>query len=580
MSILKLTAFQGEIPRTIARLLPDTAAQRAVNARLESGGLSPYRKPKFIQRINSIPAGSIKTIYRNAGTWLAWDKKVYAAPGPVAADRLYLMGDGVPKMIVGASIYPLAMPTIEGALAAAPGGSGTGDVFNRLYVYTEVTDFGEESAPCPISNQVKWQSGMTVTLSGFRSPPAGRSISKQRIYRSQTTLSGTFLYFIAERAASNVNFVDDVPLTSQAEVIPSMEWDAPPDDLTGLIALPNGMMAAFRGKELHFCEPWRPHAWPQKYILTMDYEIVALGAYGTTIVVATTGQPYIVAGQSPDTMSQEKLELNLPCINPRGLVDLGYAIAYPSHDGLVVASSSGAYVVTDKLMTRNDWLRTSPQSFVSSQFFGRYLASYDYVDPAGNKLTGSFIIDLTGKDATMQRTAYKADASWYDITNSALFLCIGQDIYEWDAVGMENEILSWRSKVFILPKPTNFGVILIEGNTATAPEEQAAIDAKRAAALVANAGMFNNKSIGGDLNGGALGGYGIDHDALNRIGDERYVSVTIYADGKPIWTSSVLNRMDRLPSGFLAQQWEVEVNANADISQVTLAGTASELAQV
>lgn len=580
MSILKITGFSGEIPRLVPRLLPDTAAQNATNARLESGGLSPYRKPKFVSRIETIPAGQIKTIYRNGATWMAWDKPVYVAPGPVAADRLYVMGDGAPKMIVGGTTYPLAVPMPTGALTATVSGAGTGDVFTRLYVYTWVTAFGEESEPSPVSNQVNWQSGQTVTLSGFAATPSGRNITKQRIYRSQTSLSGTDLYFIAERDASAANFVDNVPLTAQNEPLPSLEWNAPPDDLTGLIALPNGMMAAFRGKELWFCEPWRPHAWPEKYVLTMDYNIVALGAYGTTIVVMTDGQPYIVSGTSPDTMAQEKLELNLPCINPRGVVDLGYAIAYPSHDGLVVASSSGARVVTDQLMTRDDWLRTAPERFVSGQFFGLYFASYEYIDPKGKALTGSFIIDLTGQEAFLKRTGYKSDATWYDISEGKLYLCIGQDIFEWDALDSENEILTWRSKQYVLQKPTNFGVILIEGTTVMTPEEEAAIEQAQEEAAAYNASIFGNPSIGGELRGAPLNAYPINGDALLRLTSPRFVSVTVIADGKPVATVSKLNRACRLPAGFLAQNWEVEVSANADIAQVTLAGTGAELAGV
>jgi hypothetical protein len=580
MAVIKLIGFQGEMPHIQARQLPDNAAQLAVNARLDTGALSPYRRAKFIERITTIPEGQIKTIYRNGADWLAWDEEVKAVPGPVADDRLYVMGDGAPKMIVAGTTYPLAMPAITAALTATIGGTGTGDVFTRLYVYTEVTDFGEESAPSPISNQVNWQSGQSVTLAGFRTPPAGRAITKQRIYRSQTTLAGTDLYFIAERAATNANYVDTVPVTDQAELLPSMGWTAPPDDLKGLISLPGGMMAAFRGKELWFCEPWRPHAWPDGYVLTMDYEIVALGSFGTTVVVATKGQPYMVSGQSPDVMASEKLELNLPCINSRGMVDLGYSVAYPSVDGLVVASSSGARVVTDNLMTRDQWLQTSPASFVSSQFYGKYLASYRYVDPLGTAREGSFIIDLTGQEATLQRTNYRADASWYDIESGALFLCIGQDIVEWDAVGQENETFNWRSKRFILPTPTNFGVIFVEGTTTATPEEQAAIEAARAAALAANAAIFGNPTIHGDVNSTAINEMAINHDDLARVEEARFVSVTVYADGRPIYTTSTLNAISRLPSGFKAQQWEIEINANADISQVTMAGTVDELKQV
>lgn len=580
MTILKIAGFSGEVPRLVPRLLPENASQNAVNARLDNGGLSPYRKPKFVHQITGLAAGAVKTIHRHAGTWRAWDKSVYAAPGPVDADRLYVMGDGAPKLIVGATTYPLAIPLPSAALSAAVSGTGTGDVFTRVYVYTNVTDLGEETAPSPASSAVNWQSGQTVTLSGF-TVPAGSRVTKQRIYRSQTSLSGTDLYFIAERAATTANFVDTVPLSEQNEPLPSLEWSAPPDDLTGLIALPNGMMAAFRGKELWFCEPFRPHAWPEKYVLTMDFDIVALGAYGTTIVVATKGQPYIVSGTSPDTMAQEKMELNLPCINARGMVDLGYAIAYPSHDGLVVASSAGARVVTDQLMTRDQWLRTAPDRFVGGQFYGRYMASYEYIDPKGKALKGSFVIDLTGQEAFLHRINYKADATFYDISEGKLYLCIGTQIYEWDATGSENEILTWKSKQFVIPKPTNFGMILIEATTLMTPEEEAALAAAKAEIEAYNAATFAQTSIGGELNGAALNTYAVDGDALIRqTGTDRYCAVNVYADGKLVATVSKLNRAARLPAGFLAQTWEIEVNANADIAQITLAGTGTELAGV
>ncbi|SEH89866.1 hypothetical protein [Paraburkholderia hospita] len=582
MAILKLIGFTGEVPRLIPRLLPDAAAQSAMNARLDSGGLSPYRKLKFAQAIQGIPAGEVETIYRNGETWLAWDKQVYAAPGPVAADRLYVFGDGAPKMIVDGVTYPLAVPMPTAAPTLSATGAGTGDIFARVYVYTFVTAFGEESEPSPASASINWQAGQTITLAGMQAAPAGRNIVSQRIYRSQTSISGTDLYFIAERAASSANFVDNLPLNSQNEPIPSLNWNAPPDDLTGLISLPNGMMVAFRKKELWFCEPYRPHAWPQAYVLTMDFDIVALGAYGTTIVVATSGQPYIVAGVSPDTMSQEKLELNLPCVNPRGMVDLGYAIAYPSNDGLVVASSAGARVVTDQLMTRDQWLRTAPARFVAGQYYGRYFASYAYAEPNGNVREGSFVIDLTGQDATMHRVAFRADATWYDVQTGQLYVCMGTSIYEFDSLEAENEILVWRSKLFVNPKPTNFGAILVEADLTLTPEEEAAIQAAIDAAIAYNASIFDLPSIGGEINGGALDAYALNGDILQRVTahEQRFVAVAVYADDKLVATVSKLNEMARLPGGFLAQKWEVEITANGDVSQVTLAGTGAELAGV
>ncbi|AXG67769.1 virion-associated phage protein [Ralstonia phage GP4] len=577
MTTLKLTAYSGEVPRTLPRLLPDTASQRALNVRLDNGGLTPTRQPRFEANIS---VDNAKTIYKHNGAWLAWQNVVHAAPGPVAQDRLYYMGDGKPKMIVDGTTYDLAVPMPTAAPALTVTGTGTGNVTSIAYVYTFVTAFGEESEPSALSNVAGWQSGQTRTLTGIQAPPAGRNITKQRFYRSQTGSGGTDLFFIEERAASAANFVDTHATNDFGEMLPSLEYNAPPDGLKGLISLPNGMMAAFTGKDLYFCEPFIPHAWPEKYILTMDYQIVALGAYGTTIVVMTEGLPYIVSGTAPENMQQQRVELNLPCINARGVIDLGYSVAYPSHDGLVMAGSNGMQVITEQLMTRNDWMKTGPGNIVGGQFNGRYFASYEYIEPSGAAFSGTLIFDTTGAAPFIIRSNHKADAFFHELQTGALYFLVGKEIFEWDALGQVNETLSWRSKQFVLPMPTNFGAILIEGSTAASEEEQAAYDAERQRIEVENATNFALPSIGGEMNGAEVNLFAVNGDMMQRLPAEGFVSVSIYADGKLVKTVSKMNRMARLPSGFLARIWEIEVNSNINISDIVLATTGQELRNV
>lgn len=577
MATLNLVQFSGEIPRMIPRLLPDSAAQRAENVRLVNGALTPVRAARLEHNVAGLAAGTIKTIYKHGDTWLAWDKVVDAAPGPVAQDRLYYTGDGKPKMRVDGVVYDLAVPRPSAAPVLTVTGTGSGDVTTSGYVYTFVTDFGEESEPSAISNLANWQAGQTRTLSGIQDAPAGRNIAKQRFYRSQSAASGTDLFFIAERAASADDFIDTIPLSDLGEVLPSREWNPPPDGLQGLISLPNGMMAGFVGKDMYFCEPYRPHAWPESYVLTMDYPIVALGAFGTTVVVATAGNPYLVAGSAPENMQQEKLELNLPCINPRGMVDLGFAVAYPSHDGLVVVNGSGANVATGALMTRNDWLKTSPASYVAGQFNGRYFASYEYLDVDGTANRGTFIIDLSGATPFILRTSRYAQACHYDLPGGALYMLDGVGIYEYDAFGQPNEIMSWHSKQFILPAPSSYGCIKIDANENLTPEEVAARAAARDAAAARNAEIFAQPSIGGEINGAAFNVHPVNGDELDRLQPAQFISVNIYADGALVANVSEINRVVRLPAVGKAHSWEVLVNGTAEIAQIALAGTPREL---
>ena len=581
MTTLKLIQFSGETPRLLPRLLPESGAQRAENVRLDNGGLVPIRQGRLVDTVVGIPEGQIKTIYKNGEDWLAWDKVVNAVPGPVASDRLYYTGDGAPKMLVAGVVWPLALQFPVAALVATLTGTGTGNITERLYTYTYVTEFGEESEPAPISNAVQWKAGNSVTLSGFAAPPAGRNITKQRIYRSQSSVSaGTDLFFIAERAASATDYTDTIAVDDFGEVLPSREWNAPPDNLTGLISLPNGMMAAFVGKDLYFCEPYRPHAWPEVYVLTMDYPIVALGAYGTTLVVTTTGTPYLVQGQAPENMVQEKLELNLPCINARGLVDLGYGVAYPSIEGLVLVASGSANIATGPLLTRSDWLRTSPATYVAGQYDGRYFASYEYIEIDNEPTRGTIEIDLTGSTPFLLRGSRYAEACFFDITASALYMLSGTGIYEWDALGEISEIMTWKSKQFVLPEPTNFGATLIEGASALTAEQEAALAEERAEVAAQNAILFTMDSIGGEINGAPYNTYQVNGDALGRVIVPAFVFVRVIADGVIVAVVDEINEIVRLPSGFKARNWEVEVNGTTEVAQITLGTTVKELNNV
>jgi len=245
MALIKLIGFAGENPKIVPRALGDTLAQIAFNTRLDDGALTPIRKKRFSYQFAGVPPEGYDTIYRHQGAWYGWPGSVFAAPGPVAADRLYVMGDGAPKMIAGGVIYPLALSGPTGALTATLSGTETSDLGStRLYVYTWVTDFGEESEPSPVSDDIYWNPGLTVTLSGFASAPTGRNITKQRIYRSQTSQTGTLLYLIEERDASSADYVDTVPIDGYQEALPSASWNPPPNTLTGLVAGPNGMMVS------------------------------------------------------------------------------------------------------------------------------------------------------------------------------------------------------------------------------------------------------------------------------------------------------------------------------------------------
>lgn len=581
MATLKLTAFAGENPKVTPRLLPQNAAQIARNTRLDDGSLTPVRRQRFAAQLPASESG-YGTIYRHLDEWMGWPGTVYAAPGPVAADRLYIMGDGAPKMMVGELTYPLAVPFPATGLTATLSGASTDDLGStRLYVYTWVTSFSEESEPSPASGEIYWKPGQTVTLSGFVAAPTDRTITKQRIYRSQTSLTGTQLFLIAERNVTTSDFVDSVAVDAFQEPLPSSGWTAPPDTLTGLVSLPNGMMAAFSGKDIYFSEPYRPHAWPESYVLTVDYDVVGLGAFGTTLVIATKGNPYMASGSAPELMLMEKLELNLPCVNARSIVDLGYSVAYASHDGLVLVSQGGARVVTESVYSRDEWLKLNPYLMTAGQYDGRYFTTYSYIDTSGVEYRGALILDMTGEQPFVIRSSTYPQAMFYELTSGRLYMLDGLVINQWDAEGQVNELQAWKSKLFVLPRPVNFGAILVEVDEGITEGQLLAIQELAAQIVIENQALIDGGTLHGEINGAAIGTFALNGDAMTTPPQASlFYAVNIFADRKLVATIGTVNKMARLPSGFLSTTWEVEVVSDSQVSQVTMATTGAELMQV
>lgn len=578
---IRIASFTGEIPRIIPRLLPDSAAQVAENTKLENGAILPIRRGRYAQRL---PQDGQASIYLHGDEWLSWPVPVNAVPAPIAENRLYVTGDGVPKLIADGVTYPLAVPRPPNRLTTAIVNGSPDPALEQsvLYAYTWVTEFDEESEPSPLSLPLQWSAGLDVELTGFQMPAAGRRINRMRIYRSQTSALGdTQLYFIHERAVSNQSFTDVVADNPLGEVIPSMDYNAPPSDLSGIVAMPNGMMAAFSGKRIYFCEPYRPHAWPEKYVLTVDFPIVGLGVFGSAIAVLTAGQPYVAAGSTPDSMSMEKLEVNQPCVSARGIVDMGFSIAYPSQDGLVIISQGGAQIKGRELIGRDDWRRLNPFSFVAGAFDGRYMASYRFSDTDGIEQRGMFIIDMTGTQPFITRSSDDADGMFTDLSNGALYILKnGQDVYEWDAYAMPYGEAYWRSKRFVLPNDINFGAILIEADGAITPEQRAAA-VTRGEAVRANNAALMEEGADGAIAVPPVGLVTFAGSLLTPIEvEENFFMVSVYADGKHVADVFDTNKIVRLPAGFLARTWEVEVRSNLMITSISLGMSPSDLAQI
>lgn len=542
MALIKITAFNGTTPRTDSRLLDDNMAQVSINAKLQNGTLKPYKSTSQAATLSK--SGVIKSIYRfgeavvgDANYWFHWTTDVNVVKGPISEDpyeRTYFTGDGVPKMttnaiaLSGGTNYPMNSYTLglpSPSLAPSVSVTGTADPGDttdeaRVYVYTYVTPLGEEGPPSGPSGTVNVRTGQSVVVSNMSVAPSGAyNVGTKRIYRAVTGTSGTDYLFVAEIPVAQTSYTDSVEPASLGEPLPSLDWLAPPTTMQGLTMMANGIMAGFTGKDLCFSVPFIPHAWPLAYRLQTDFPVVGIGAFGASLFVGTTGFPYIITGIDPENMTMTKAEERQACVSKRSIVEMGSGVLYASPDGICLADGAGVRVITKGILTRDDWQAYKPESITASNMDGRYFAFFD----TGTR-QGLLVLDMTGDGATLWESDVYGTAIYNDIRTDSLYIAVSNTVRKWDS-GASNLTYTWKSKTFVLPRPSNLS-------------------------------------------------------ALQVLADGYPVTVKVYGDKTLRHTATVTSEQPvRLPAGYIARDYELEVSGASTVSAVLAANGIAELAQ-
>ena len=186
MTAFRIAGFSGLVPRLAKQLLALNQAQVATNCNLTSGDLRPRNGPLHV--FSPVIGNDIKSMFRmekdGNEKWLAWDKDVDVARSPVAGNasrRFYYTGDGEPRVsdydtaTAGVGPYPSGCyvlgvtPPITQSIVTLSGGVGSN--VTRSYVYTFVTQWGEESAPSPASTVMTGKVDATWALSAMDTVP-------------------------------------------------------------------------------------------------------------------------------------------------------------------------------------------------------------------------------------------------------------------------------------------------------------------------------------------------------------------------------------------------------------------------
>jgi hypothetical protein len=183
MGAIRIANFGGEIPRMDRRALPDTNAQICRGSQLADGALTPQKTPLRVELVG--PSRSVFRLYDSGGDyWLRFSQDVDVCRGPIAGDTsfrvLYSSAEFEPRqtnlaLAKSASPFPGACFVLGVTPPAAKptysvfGGSGTNE--SRAYVYTLVTQWGEESSPSPAGDIVTGFANGTWNLDLPSGPP-------------------------------------------------------------------------------------------------------------------------------------------------------------------------------------------------------------------------------------------------------------------------------------------------------------------------------------------------------------------------------------------------------------------------
>lgn len=516
---------------------------------------------------------------------------------PLADLELNTWSDGLDVGVPAPINAPTVIPPTEA--------SDESIIVDRAYVYTYVTAYGEEGPPSPATIQSGADDGtwLVGNMDGKPEEEKNRNIISKNVYRTVTTNFGTVDYhFVGTLLVVNEDFVDGMSTTDVAlnHTLESETWTPPPDNLEGLLAHPNGFFIGFVGRDLYFSEPYRPHAWPQQYVLSTLGDIIGMGIFGTTVVICTNSNPYTATGIQPAAMTLSKHDTAEPCTSRYGIVSMPFGVYYPGPNGLMLGSSAGFRNATQPLMTKEEWQNNYQISnFDAAKYQSQYVAFYDQHNGlmfAPDEPVAALVnLDLRSSQVPVERQ----DSIFTDEYSGNTYIFDGCDMYIWNPVSGEPLGYDWTSKEFDVPDPSNFGAGRIIWYAPYEPPSEEDTIAWRAwnteRIAVAPLNPFNYHAIGvarqetvpntptlaqikQPFHGSPLFNVPLPGQPWPNT---PYVILDVIVNETVVFSKEVTHtRMFRLPAGFKATRFRFRLRSNINIQSAKFAETGKELASV
>ena len=532
--------FGGMSTALSPKTLKANIATYAKNCEVGDGRLKPL---KTTQAVSPNPlATAPQSIYEyTTGVWFEFSTDVNVARVPNAFDitnKVVITGDSYPRLTrddvaLGASPLPvgsyrLGLPAPITAPTVATSGTAVVDSLDdyRTYLYTWVDAWGAESTVSPVSTSINVREGETADLTLPIAPTGNYNFavgSFKRIYRSNSGTSATSFQFVADVPLTQTTYNDSIVDAGLGEVVPTVNWLRPPDDDTA--DFPSGQMIG---------------------ATTLPSGAI-VGFSGKSLVYSEAYIPYAfplsyryhikddIVGISPNSQGLVIATTGKPHLaighdpSSVSIIELDEFQSCVSKRSVVDMGESTIYASPDGLVlvqgnqvqvvTKAIFTREQWQAINPSQIHAyRYEGKY-----VGFTDTQGFVFDPSSTEQAWVFTDVSAACGHYSPQEDALYVANGSQLQKW-ATGTELTY-TWKSKTFESPKPMNLGAL-----------------------SVACVGTVTVKVYGDDV-----------------------LRATV------VCTNDTLSR---LPAGYIAAEWRIELEGTAHVDYVKLATSVKELTAV
>ncbi|MDC9589825.1 hypothetical protein PSI23_11075 [Xenorhabdus sp. XENO-10] len=605
---MRITKFQGVIPKIRSDKLGVGFAAFAENCLLHSGAIVPLRAPRPLYNAVDIEgkpmSGNVKALYKIGDAWLGFEQVI-----PIAEDPIHIAGPqsflfvrdnqvwrsgyswitdkagpvalGIPRPIKAPNVQLTGqkcrddIPVPEDCWQKALPKEPAQDCPNQelppqvlTFCYTWVTECREESGPSDYSEPILVPYAESVMLVPTEKPSVNATTI--RWYMLLVGDKEAEMAQIGEQSAKTLAFVFCPDLFAGGNPLMTQTW-YPVPCAEGVANIGYGAILVWSGRHIYVSAHKQPHAFPEANTLVVDDEIVRIVSYRTKTgayqaVVLTKGVPFVIAGELPDKLTITRINRRMPCLSVKGVMCVGESVYYCSEEGIAVVTGAGVGLLTANWMDKEWWLRMSPQNYVLGFYDQRIFAFTDQVQ------SQSIMFPMRTNDQAYAETdlvylSYRAQALYFG-DETSMAVALGSMVFDWEQNDYAMQA-TWKSAILSATNPESMGVGVVHSDAEDVPHDYmdwVTLVWREYKRLLtpADTGEFLQKYPDASA---AIPYIVAPKVALILQGNER-----IRID-RPVWSDKPF----RINGQGLVRRWQIEVKSTAVVSELALAANMTEL---